>query len=304
METQENQTTETAAPSPQDSGMSFKDAAESAFEEMEAASSDDAAPETDTREAAPAAKEEPKEDSPFTWDTIDPRAKKEFEAIDKRFKGLQSYVTKQQQQWKMNEERLSKFEELEGIKQKFDQFSRLYDTNPEMQAAINRALGVKGNEVDESLAQDPLYQYMTQREQAQMQLLKQQEEKLAPIMQWFETQQKEKAEAEINSRVEAVEKSAMTTFAKHMGREPSQEETAKIIKHMVDNSIYDGEAAAIAVFFNDIVAKQKQAAMEDQMKKKAVGTRVTQTTAKGSSDKYSKMSIKDIFRETMDEQGF
>lgn len=306
--TETTQTTETSAATPETSAPSFKEAASAAFDEMSSEHSereeqDEAPQKTDTPAEAQSAKSG-EADSPFSWDTIDARAKKEFEATQARLKGMQSYVTKEQQKWKANEEKLAKFSELESAQKNFELFSRLYESNSEVQKAIQKALGHRVEEVDPSLAQDPLFHYTQEREKQIQEAIRRQEEQMKPILEWYQNQQKQAEEAEINTQLDSIEKSASSKFTELMGREPTTEEMSKVLKHMVDKRVYDGEAATLAVFFSDFVGRQKQQAMEDQMKKRSVGSRVSQVNSKsGKSDKYSGMSVKDILREGLEEIG-
>lgn len=297
-------TKEQASPetSTQDNSPSFEEAASQAYDEVVQASEPESKTdpaETDTREA----KAQPAKEATPTWDTVDPRLRTEYETIQKRYRDIQSYDKKRENEWKAKEQ---SFTEYQKAKQQLDYFSKVYDSNPAVKAAFEKALGIpQQNQIDPDLEQDPLYQHISRRDQELMQRLQRAEEFVSKA-EAREAKQAEEAQAQaIEKQVDAVTEAATKKFEELLGRKPTDQEVGKIYQHMVERKVYDGEAAMLSVFYSDIMNAKVQAALGEQMKKKAVGTRVSSVNsgkAKAIGD-YDSMSTRDLVEESLSEMG-
>lgn len=283
-----------------DSGASESSAAEPSIREAASqavdasqSSSQEAAPQRDSR---PASQSQPKQDDAPKWDSVDPRLRTEYETTQKRWKDAQTALNRQSQEWKSKE---GKLKEYETGHQRYTQLERLYNQNQKVQAAIDEALGRKPtNNVDPDLAEDPLYKYISERDHGLRQ-------EMRPVMEWVQQQQEQARTQERESFVDKATDAAVKKFESYMGRKPSDQEVAKIYAHMVDRKVYDGESAAVSVFQEEILQAKVQAALNAQMAKKNIGTKVsTVNGAKAASTKdYEGMGMRDIVAGALEEMG-
>lgn len=292
-ESQAVETTETAEPTQGTSSepATIREAVESALSDTsEGSKKEAAAPETDTRETQT---EPAKADAPFSWDTVDPRAKTEFETIQKRYRDIQSLNAKRDNEWKTREKT---FQEYEAAKKQLDYFNELYQKHPDVQSVLNKVLGVSSqNQVDPDLQNDPLFKYI-QEYQTNVQ------SQIAPLMQHFQKQQEEARQRELDAQVDKATEAAVTKFESLMGRRPTEQEIAKTYQTMVEKRNYDGESAVIATFFDDIKSALVQKALDEQMQKKSVATKTSSVNSgkSKSADEYQKMSMREIIEASLD----
>lgn len=279
-----NETQHNTSSSEASDASSFSEAAERAYDEMstQSADSEAAAPKADSRQDADSAATE---DAPFTWDSIDPRAKSEYETISKRYKDTQAYLTKKSQEWKSRELEFQKYQQAQ---KHLDYFNEIYSKNPEVQSVINKALGLESN-IDPDLQQDPLFKYI-QGYKSEL------ENQITPVVKWVQEQQNSQRERALDEQVDAATNAASSAIKDLLGRDATPEEMSRVLKYMVEKRNYDGDSAAKAVFFQDIMNAKIQAALSDQMKKKTIGSRVsTVNSGKArSKSEYDSMSMKDI----------
>lgn len=254
------------------------------------------APETpDTPKAPDDAKA--KTESPLEWEKLDPRAKKEFETVSERYRNMQKLFSQKQNEWKAHEEKLAKFQSLQEKAEKLDLFDKIYSQDAAVKAAVNKALGLEPA-VDPSIEQDPLFQYFQSFEG-----------KLKPIFEFVQKQQaamqeQEKAAREkaIDDQVAKITDQAVAKYKELLGKDPTEAEIAKMYAHMVERKVYDGEAAALSLFQKEFMEAKVQAALDAQMKKKAVGTRVsTVNSSQAKSTASDARSVRDYVSEAVEQ---
>lgn len=284
--------------------VSFREAMSQELDRMERPEEDNREETVETKTEAP--KEELRTeapapvDEPLDWDKLDPRAKKAYLDAKSSYENYRSFSDK-----KINEltEKSTKLTEYEQKAKYFDDINNRYLNDPDFRRVIDERLGNRP-QVDPALQNDPLYGVIAKMQE-------QYDQRMRSMQEFIDSQKNERAEMqrqreaqEIESKVQAIEKSAFDEFKQHMGREVTAEDKARIYKHIEETKIYDGRAAVRDLLLPEIIKAQKQAALEEQMTKKTKATKPSVTQPANAKSEGKASSFREFLSEKLGEFGY
>lgn len=278
--------------SPQESSPA---AGQDAFEAAANEVLDAAAPQEDN---APASSDRNPQSSPqentdsVEWDKLPPAAKRAYEETRKQYDSLRSLQSRQANEWKTKEEQ---YKSYEPSAKQLKYLNDLYESNPKVKAVLDEALGVKP-QVDPDLAQDPVMQYW-QNWESKLQ------NSLRPVFDFVAKQQTAQQEQELNSRVDKVTESARTEYKTLFGKDPTDQDLAKIYQHMTEKRVYDGETAVRSVYMQEAIKAKVQEALESQMAKKSTSSRLSSVNPSKAKPNGKIESWDDAFESAVEELG-
>jgi hypothetical protein len=214
----------------------------------------------------------------FDWQKINQRVG--GPELEKSFKESQKTITRFAQEKKDVETR---FQEVAPKAQLFDQFDHLVRTNPEVRAAIQKAMGGSPQNQQPDFTKipgvnpdDPLLPVVTQ--------LMQQNEQLNNRYQSWESQQQQQRNTEMFRQ---GLQGAKDRFTELVGREPSSDELRKVAEQMRQTRHLNGADWVPNLFIEQIREGTTQKYLQSRKAKKALpktpkGGRPTATSGKKS----------------------
>jgi hypothetical protein len=291
--TQESQTPEVETPA-REAEPSIADSVSEAVDSHFSEGEEPANPKVDNRE--PTIQKEAVEreaDAPLDWDKLPPKAKQEYMKAQEQYKNLQSIFSKKQNEWKQTSTKASEYEKKVKL---LEQWEKIYESDPELKQFINKKLGNE-SQIDPEIQHDPVYNYVSQYQQKM-------EQELAPIKAWYAEQQAQAQEKSLNERVDKETQLATDQFKDILGREPTDQEVVKLYQFMREKRLYDGASAVRAVFFDDFRGAITQKALDEQMKKKAVGTKISTIKSNSQPSQQEHGSLRDYVSNALEGMDF
>lgn len=258
----------TAADSNAEAGsLSIDDAASRAIDSMSeedapSSNEDNASTQSDTREASEASKVAPEEEA-LDWDKLPPKAKRAYEEANKKYENFRSMADKKFTEWKQQEKLIKDYEQKA---KRFDEIDGHYTKNPKLKETLDEIYGLNQNKLAPELEADPAIK-MLREYQARV------DAQLNPIVKHYQTETQAREQQKIETQIDAMTKVASDEFKTYFGREPSNDDMAKIYTTMTEKQVYDGSAAVRAAFFEEIMGARIQKTLEDQTSKKNKVTR-------------------------------
>ena len=247
----------------------------------------------DNREAATQAKAID-ENAPLDWDKLPPKAKQEYLKAQEQYKNLQSIFSKKQNEWKQTSTKASEYEKKVKL---LEHWEKIYESDPELKQFINKKLGVQ-SDIDPEIQHDPVYNYVSKYQQET-------NAKLNMLMQRYEREEMQMREKSLDDRVNKETSVAEQRFEEFLGRKPTDSEVVKLYQYMRENKIYNGDAAVKGAFFDDFKSAIVQKALDEQMKKRAVGTRISSVRTSKAPDQSQDMgSIRDYVSSALEGMEF
>lgn len=224
----------------------------------------------------------------FDWQKINQRVG--GPELEKSFRESQKTITKVSQE---NKELKGRYEQAEGHARLFQQFDQLVQRNPEVRAAIQRALtgGQQPRNPQEDFLkipgvnpEDPLLPVLAQ--------LKQQNDQLVNQYQSWESQQQQ-ARATESFRQGLM--SAKDRFTELVGREPTADELRKVAGQMQQTRHINGADWVPSLFLEEIREGTKQKFFESTKQKKILPKNPKTGSRTGATS--GKKSLRDTFEE-------
>lgn len=273
---------------------------ESEIEETESEELDDEQPEGQDEESEET-EEEPEEqdddlkgeDGKFDWKKIGAKLGKVGSELERSFSEAQKTTNRALREKRELENKLREVSSFQQEAQLFRQFDNLVRSNPEVRAAIERALGVAQPDplnIPGLDPNDPVVPIIRQQQQVLSQLQQQHQEQ-----QWREMQA-----ARVNEFRQGL-LGAKDRFKELIGRDPSREELERVASVMRDRGFLDGESLVPSLFLDEIRKAERARLTGSREKKKSLPKSPKTGVRKASTSRGS--SLEEAFMAAWDEYG-
>jgi hypothetical protein len=260
---------------------------ESEIEETETEETDDEQPEgqddesEETEEVPEEQDDDLKEgDGKFNWKNIGAKLGKVGTELERSFSEAQKTTNKALREKSELESRVRDSEGFKQEAQMFRQFDNLVRSNPEVRAAVEKALGVA--------QQAPLNIPGVDPNDPVVPLIMRQQQTLQQLQNLhLERERREQQQQRVNEFRQGL-LGAKDRFKDLIGRDPSREELEKVASVMRDRGFLDGESLVPSLFLEEIRKSERDKLAGSREKKKNLPkspkTGVRQSgTSKGSS---------------------
>lgn len=233
------------------------------------------------------------EDGKFDWRKIGAKLGKVGSELERSFNEAQKTTNRALREKSELENQLRQVSGFQQEAQLFRQFDQLVRTNPEVRAAIERAMGVTH--------QDPLNIPGLDPNDPVVPLIRQQQQVLQQLQQQHQEQQRrDQQTARVNEFRQGL-LGAKDRFKELIGRDPSREELERVAGVMRERNFLDGESLVPSLFLEEIRKAERARLTESREKKKNLPKSLKTGMRKASTSRGS--SLEEAFNAAWEENG-